>query len=97
MINNNKRNQILKVNFLLCLFVFVHLQTSAQKKNEAYQLHIRKTTLPIKIDGIMNEEAWQQTDVANNFFMVTPMDTSFARVRTEVRMTYDDKNIYLIA
>ncbi|MBA2562387.1 MAG: carbohydrate binding family 9 domain-containing protein, partial [Chitinophagaceae bacterium] len=45
----------------------------------------------------MDEKAWQQTDEANNFFMVTPMDTSFARVRTEVRMTYDDKNIYLIA
>jgi hypothetical protein len=96
-INNIKRNQILKVTFLLYFFGFSYLQTSAQKKNEAYQLHIRKTTLPVKIDGIMNEEAWQQTDVADNFFMVTPMDTSLARVRTEVRMTYDDRNIYLIA
>lgn len=29
--------------------------------------------------------------------MVLPMDTSRARVRTDVRMTYDSKNLYLIA
>ncbi len=95
--NYCNRNQILKITCLWCFFWFIYVQASAQKKNEAYQLNIRKTALPLKIDGVMDEEAWQQTDVANDFFMVTPMDTSIARVRTEVRMTYDDKNIYLIA
>ncbi len=95
--NYFNQNQIFKISFLLCFFWLIYVQAFAQKKNETFQLHIRKTSLPIKIDGIMNEEAWQQTDVANNFFMVTPMDTSVARVRTEVRMAYDDKNIYLTA
>jgi hypothetical protein len=45
----------------------------------------------------MNEETWQQCEVAKDFFMVLPMDTGTARVRTEVRVTYDDKNFYLIA
>jgi hypothetical protein len=69
----------------------------AQKKNEAYQLPIHKTTLPVKVDGVMDEEAWQATAVASDFHMVLPMDTSRAQVRTEVRMTYDDQNLYLIA
>jgi hypothetical protein len=30
------------------------------------------------------------------FFMILPMDTSFAKLRTTVRMAYDDKNIYLL-
>jgi hypothetical protein len=45
----------------------------------------------------MDEDAWLQSDVATDFYMVLPMDTSMARVRTEVRMTYDQHNLYLIA
>jgi hypothetical protein len=45
----------------------------------------------------MDEPAWLEADVATDFFMVLPMDTSMARVRTDVSMTYDDQNLYLIA
>ncbi|WP_232064679.1 carbohydrate binding family 9 domain-containing protein [Rhodocytophaga rosea] len=69
----------------------------AQKKNDAYKLAIRKASAPIEIDGSIDDAGWQDTDVATNFFMVLPMDTSFAKVRTDVHMTYDDKNLYLIA
>lgn len=79
---------------LICLYSSVML---AQKKNESYKLHIHKASSPIKIDGIMDEPSWQQAESAKNFFMVLPMDTSQAKVHTEVRMTYDDQNLYLIA
>jgi hypothetical protein len=45
----------------------------------------------------MNEAVWQTAESAGNFFMVLPMDTSQATVPTDVKMTYDDKNIYIIA
>ena len=45
----------------------------------------------------MDEAAWQHADVAKDFFMMLPMDTSHARVPTEIRMAYDDNNIYIIA
>ncbi|GAA4465497.1 hypothetical protein GCM10023189_46200 [Nibrella saemangeumensis] len=83
--------------FLLFVAWLISLPTLAQKKNEAVQYAIRKTSLPVSVDGVMNEAAWQTTEVATDFFMVLPMDTSRARVRTEVRMTYDDENLYLIA
>jgi hypothetical protein len=83
--------------FLVSLLWLLYAPIHAQKKNESYQLHINKTALPITIDGEMNEEAWKRCEVAKDFFMVLPMDTSSARVRTEVRMTYDDKNLYLLA
>ncbi|MBC3785545.1 carbohydrate binding family 9 domain-containing protein [Spirosoma utsteinense] len=69
----------------------------AQKKNESYQIHINRATSPVVIDGAVEETAWQAAEVANNFWMVLPMDTSRANVRTDVRMTYDDKNVYLSA
>ncbi len=45
----------------------------------------------------MDEPAWLETEVARDFDMVLPMDTSKANVLTEVRMTHDDENLYLIA
>ncbi|WP_460973342.1 carbohydrate binding family 9 domain-containing protein [Spirosoma migulaei] len=69
----------------------------AQKKNESYQLHINRATSPVIVDGNVEEPAWQTAEVASDFWMVLPMDTSRARVRTDVRMTYDDHNVYLSA
>jgi hypothetical protein len=51
----------------------------------------------MKIDGLMDEADWLKADSAANFFMTLPMDTSFAKVRTTVRMSYDNNNLYLIA
>ena len=68
----------------------------AQKINSNYQLHIRKATSEILIDGAIDEQAWDEAEIATDFFMITPMDTSFAKVRTDVRMTYDDDNLYLL-
>ena len=83
--------------FLVLMALFLCLSLKAQKKNEAFQLAIKSATSPINIDGIMDEVAWLEADVAADFFMVLPMDTSAAKVRTEVRMTYDQQNLYLIA
>lgn len=69
----------------------------AQKKNESYQIHIRRAPSPIVVDGSISEPAWQSAEVATDFWMVLPMDTDKAKVRTDVRMAYDDHNIYLSA
>ena len=79
---------------LLC---FGNLLTYSQKINSQFELHIRKTTEPVVIDGAMNDAAWQEAETAGSFFMVLPMDTSRARVNTEVKMTYDKENLYIIA
>lgn len=69
----------------------------AQKKNEAYRLRIRRALSRIVIDGSVNEAAWQSAEIANKFWMVLPMDTGRAKVRTDVRMAYDDHTLYLSA
>lgn len=79
--------------FFLCLVVGLF----AQKKNSAFKIHIRRTNLPINIDGIGNEEAWKTAAIANSFYSVLPMDTGLAKVPTEVRMCFDDQNMYILA
>ncbi|WP_247234346.1 DUF5916 domain-containing protein [Telluribacter sp. SYSU D00476] len=68
----------------------------AQKPNENYKYHIHAATSAIKIDGVMDEEAWQSAEVASNFYMIQPMDTSYSRARTDVRMAYDKQNLYIL-
>src|ERR1035437_1251213 len=70
---------------------------AAQKQNDAYQLHIHRTPSPIVIDGSAHEPAWQSAEVATDFWMVLPMDTGRAKVRTDVRMAYDDHLLHLTA
>ncbi|MEO8657052.1 MAG: DUF5916 domain-containing protein [Bryobacteraceae bacterium] len=70
---------------------------AAQKQNEAYELHIHRTSSPITIDGSAHEAAWETAEVARDFWMVLPMDTDRAKVRTDVRMAYDDHHLYLSA
>lgn len=82
------------------LFVYTLLLAGVlygQKKNAAFQLHIYPTTEKITVDGEANEAVWQRAEVAKNFYMVLPMDTSLAKVKTEVEMTYDKTNLYLLA
>jgi hypothetical protein len=84
-------------NFLFVCLLLIPAWSLAQKKNESYQLHISRATSPIVLDGVVDEPAWQAAEVATDFWMVLPMDTSRAKVRTDVRMAYDEQNIYLSA
>ncbi len=63
--------------------------------NSHYVLNIKKMEGTITLDGVIDEEDWMHADVADNFFMVTPYDTSFSAAKSEIRMTYNDDAIYL--
>ena len=60
-------------------------------------LRIRKTSEPIVLDGLMDERVWQEADVADRFMQYFPFDSSLAIMETEVRVTYDDVNLYVYA
>ena len=82
---------------LLVALLHCTLITFAQKKNAHIQYHIHKATDPIIVDGKMEEASWKMAEVAKDFGMVLPMDTSISNLPTQVRMTYDEKNIYILA
>ena len=85
-------------NGLSVFFLWIiSLSALSQKKNASYIIHIHHTSGPILIDGVLDEPSWKEAEVARNFFMILPMDTSLANVRTEVRIMYSDKYIYLSA
>ena len=87
----------MKTASCLLLFCCLSIGLIAQKKNQSFQLRIQQAVSAIKIDGVMDEPAWQEADSTGRFYMVLPMDTSLAQVQTQVRMTYDGHNLYLLA
>lgn len=88
---------IKQISLFLSCFLCFFLPLNAQKKNADVKLNIRTATSTLKIDGIVDEKAWQDADIAQDFSMVLPMDTSLAAVKTSVQMTYDNDNLYILA
>ena len=82
----------------LLFFVLIFgAQLCAQKKNAAFSIHITKTDETFTIDGKGDESTWQTAEPATDFFMVLPMDDRKATQPSEVKMAYDDRQLYLLA
>ena len=61
-----------------------------QKKLEALRV-----TGKFSIDGVLDEEEWQQAAVGTDFIQSNPKVGEPASYQTEVRVLYDDFNIYI--
>ncbi len=85
---------------ILCIFL-VTIKSIAQMTyddpQEIYKLKIKRASSEIIIDGILSEKAWQEADLASDFWLKFPQDDVKAKRQTEVRMTYDVKFIYISA
>lgn len=81
----------------LLLLVGIPLFVFSQKRNENYKMHIKQSEGILKIDGKLDEPAWLSAAAVSDFMMVNPFDTLRSKLRTDVRMTYDDKYIYISA
>src|SRR6267378_7840268 len=56
----------------------------------------RTTTSPV-LDGKTDDPAWRDAQVIDQFVEFEPKKGAQTRFKTEVRVTYDDKNLYILA
>ncbi|MEQ1910423.1 MAG: DUF5916 domain-containing protein [Vicinamibacterales bacterium] len=54
-----------------------------------------RTPTPLNIDGVLDESVWQQATPMNDFIQSEPSEGQAATERTEVRILFDDKAIYV--
>ena len=85
----------MKINLPLYLLTVLLIWITIVSQGQ--DLLIKRATTAITIDGVMDEGAWKEADVADRFNQIFPYDSSEAIASTEVRMTYDDEFVYLIA
>lgn len=78
------------------IFLFsLNILFAQDVSEEKHVIHIKKAKAPIKLDGKLDEAAWQISDIAKDFFLCKPYDTSFAKLQTETKITFDDNFIYI--
>ncbi len=53
------------------------------------------TAIPPVIDGILDDEAWKNAPLITQFYQVEPIEFGEPTQRTEVRVLYDDKYLYI--
>src|SRR5437016_12785953 len=66
----------------------------SQDSKAPRRVHTIRTTDPIKIDGTLDEPSWSLVQPATDFLQQQPNEGAPASERTEVRVLFDDKNIY---
>ncbi|MBA4853972.1 carbohydrate binding family 9 domain-containing protein [Emticicia sp. BO119] len=83
------------IGAILCVLSSLSAQDNKTSNEEKYSIHIKKSAAPIKLDGLLDEEIWKTADVAKDFFLNRPYDSSFAQLQTEVRLAFDDNFLYV--
>jgi hypothetical protein len=87
---------LIKTYFLLICIAFAQKgfsQNTAPNQRE-FQLTIKPAKMAIKLDGVMDEEAWNTVEFVTDFKKKFPNDIGAPKKQTEVKFLYDDKNIY---
>ncbi len=59
------------------------------------RLRALRASETIKIDGRLDEPAWAQADAATDFRQEEPNEGQPATERTEIRILFDDRNLYI--
>ncbi len=81
---------------LFSLIILLAISNSVFTQNlEKRNLEISKITESPKIDGILNDIAWKDASVANNFFQFEPYNGKEPSLPTEVKVAYDNNAIYI--
>ena len=85
----NSRSILISSYFLFWVFINGYGQNLP-----GTELHIKKASGAIILDGVIDEVDWQTADVADDWYTNYPVDTVRAPLQTEARFTFDDENFY---
>jgi hypothetical protein len=77
--------------FFLVPMMVMFLHGFSQPRN----LPAVKTDRPIKLDGSLDDAAWQTAPVASDFIQNFPKAGEPATLKTEVRILYDNTSVYI--
>ncbi len=90
-------------HFIIAIFSFLigSFNAIGQKSDnfsppeKPQEVNAKKTTGIIIIDGKLNESDWQNAPIVSEFFRIEPVQGGKYRYKTEVKVLYDAKNLYV--
>lgn len=80
--------------FLATLTTFFVFSTLLAQQN-IKSFKVKYISTPITLDGALDEAVWQTDDSANSFQQYFPTDSVQANYQTNIKMCFDDKNLYI--
>ncbi len=85
---------------LVILFVTFHFpifgsDEKAEPGTQENPYSVPKAASPVKIDGVLDEEAWVHARLLELNYEISPRENVTPPVRTEVLLTYDRSNFYI--
>jgi len=93
----NSNSMYIRICLLAFLFIFsstaVHGQRNFASRQKSFTVKYIQNT--IKLDGILDEPIWEEAESAHNFWSYFPVDSLQANEQSDIKMLYDDKNLYI--
>jgi hypothetical protein len=82
------------VKQLLIFTFFLHSIFAICQENS--NINVDKISEKIELDGILDENSWQNADVyAKDFYQYFPTDSLLANQQTIIKMAFDNENLYI--
>ena len=76
--------------------IFLLILTNLNSQQKKLDYHVKFSSNEIKIDGIDDENSWKTANKMYANWQHFPNETDEFNNPTEVRILFDDKNIYLL-
>ncbi len=90
----------MKVIFTIFSLILLNYNLLAQKIavenfQKEFQIHTAQSDIPVKIDGILDDEIWNIAEKKTDFHMKFPTDDGIPACKTEVQLAHDDHFLYV--
>jgi len=89
-----KRLRMRTIQILLLAGILLSATFLFSVNPEDYEVEAKKTERQITIDGKLKEVAWKEAALVDNFTQREPHEGQPATERTELRILYDEQNLY---
>jgi len=80
---------------VFCVFVCLLSCSLLKSQQETKSVTVKFISESIKPDGNLDEPTWGMADSADKFWEYFPLDSIQARKQSQIKILYDDKNIYI--
>ena len=89
----NQNNKALnKLFYILLIIIFT---TDFVQGQELKSVAAKRVEASPKIDGVLNEDVWNNIEIATDFVQRSPKPGASSNKKTEVKIIYDDVAIYI--
>jgi hypothetical protein len=85
----------LYITFFICIYSFA--ENHPDPRSDRKSFFTQKTLLAPKIDGLPDDSIWQSVMSISDFRQFLPVYEANPSFRTEVKITYDDYAVYIMA